>query len=52
MPKDTMFTMEYSVRSARAAVSGLFGLPDSAPPVYDGRKDLRAIGGAIKTFLL
>ena len=52
IPKDTMFTMEYSVRSARAAVSGLFGLPDTTPPVYEGWKDLRAIGAAIRTFLL
>ncbi|HTR14608.1 MAG TPA: oleate hydratase [Roseiarcus sp.] len=52
IPKDTMFTMEYSVRSARTAVSGLFGLPDETPPVYEGWKDLRAVGAAIRTFLL
>ena len=52
IPKDTMFTMEYSVRSASQAVSGLFKLPDTTPPVYEGWKDLRAVGAAIKTFLL
>ena len=41
-----MFTMEYSVRSAREAVSRLFNLPVGPPPVYQGWKDPMALAAA------
>ena len=37
MPDDVVFTVEYSVRSARAAVSNLLGLDEGPPPVYAGQ---------------
>jgi oleate hydratase len=43
IPKDTMFTMEYSIRSALEAVSGLFKLDVKAPDVYQGWDDAAAI---------
>lgn len=52
LPKDTMFTMEYSVRSAREAVSRLFHLPDRSPPVYQGWQDPQALFAAFKTLCL
>ena len=50
MPKDTMFTMEYSVRSALEAVSGLFKLPVRAPHVYQGLDDPAAIVASLKRY--
>jgi oleate hydratase len=52
MPDDTMFTMEYSIRSAREAVSRLFKHPVSMPPVYDGLRDPKAIGAVMERFLI
>jgi oleate hydratase len=53
MPQDTMFTMEYSVRSAREAASALCNSPvRRPPPVYQGWRDPAAIAGAVRTFLL
>jgi oleate hydratase len=52
MPKDTMFTMEYSVRSAREAVSSLCELTVRPTPVYQAWKDPQALLGAAKAFLL
>ena len=37
LPDDVVFTVEYSVRSAQAAVSGLLGLKTPPPPVYKGQ---------------
>ncbi len=37
LPDDVVFTVEYSVRSAQAAVSSLLGLKTSPPPVYKGQ---------------
>jgi oleate hydratase len=50
MPKDTMFTMEYSVRSALEAVSGLFKLPVRVPHVYQGLDDPAAIVASLKRY--
>ena len=52
LPKDTMFTMEYSVRSAREAVSSLCDLPLRPPPVYRAWKDPLAVVAAAKAFWL
>jgi oleate hydratase len=48
IPEDTIFTMEYSVRSARQAVSALLGLPTHIPPVYQGQHDPKALLEAMK----
>jgi oleate hydratase len=43
LPEDVVFTVEYSIRSAQTAVSGLLGVPNAAPPVYKGRHDPRVL---------
>lgn len=48
LPKDACFTMEYSVRSAREAVSTLLKLDAKPPPVYQGSHDPHAIYEAVK----
>ncbi|HXQ13785.1 MAG TPA: oleate hydratase [Caulobacteraceae bacterium] len=48
IPEDTIFTMEYSVRSARQAVSTLLGLSTTIPPVYQGQRDFEAVLQALK----
>jgi oleate hydratase len=35
VPKDCVFTVEYSVRTAQTAVYGLFETGKDVPPVYD-----------------
>jgi oleate hydratase len=52
MPDDTMFTMEYSIRSAREAVSRSFKHQDSTPPVYNGLLDRDAIKAVVERFLI
>lgn len=37
LPDDVVFTVEYSVRSAQAAVSSLLDLKTAPPPVYKGQ---------------
>jgi len=37
LPDDVVFTVEYSIRSAQAAVSRLLGLKMEPPPVYKGQ---------------
>jgi oleate hydratase len=46
LPNDVVFTVEYSVRSAQTAVYTLLGLDRSAPAVYKGPYDPRAVYGA------
>ena len=48
LPEDVVFTVEYSVRSAQAAVGSLLGLSRTPPPVYKGRYDPRVL---LKAFL-
>lgn len=48
LPLETMFTMEYSVRSAREAVSALLKLDSHLPPVYQGQHDPSALLKALK----
>lgn len=51
IPKDTMFTLEYSVRSAQVAIERLFDGP-SPPTVYQGQTDPVAIAAAFSRFVL
>jgi len=48
IPLDTAFTMEYSVRSARAAVATLLRLDARPPAVYQGQYDPSALYRALK----
>jgi oleate hydratase len=43
LPEDVVFTVEYSVRSAQAAVYKLLGLKREPPPVYRGEFDPRVL---------
>lgn len=48
LPDDVVFTVEYSIRSAQAAVSRLLGLNAEPPPVYKGQFDPRVLLKAFK----
>ena len=50
IPEDTMFTMEYSVRSAQMAIEQLFDGPGPKEAVYDGLKDPVAVAAALARF--
>ena len=43
LPEDVVFTVEYSVRSAQAAVYALLGLKRKPPAVYKGKFDPRVL---------
>ncbi len=43
LPDDVVFTVEYSIRSAQAAVAGLLGLGRKPPAVYKGTFDPRVL---------
>jgi oleate hydratase len=43
LPEDVVFTVEYSIRSAQAAVYGLLGLKREPPAVYRGKFDPRVL---------
>jgi oleate hydratase len=43
LPDDVVFTVEYSIRSAQAAVAELLGLDRLPPPVYKGGYDPRVL---------
>ena len=43
LPDDVVFTVEYSIRSAQAAVYGLLGLQRKPPAVYKGKYDPRVL---------
>jgi oleate hydratase len=47
LPDDVVFTVEYSVRSAQAAVYRLLGLKREPPAVYQGEFDLRVLYRAV-----
>ena len=49
LPDDVVFTVEYSVRSAQAAVYALLGLNREPPAVYKGQYDPRVLYRAFKT---
>jgi oleate hydratase len=43
LPNDVVFTVEYSIRSAQAAVYKLLDLKHEPPGVYQGRFDPRVL---------
>lgn len=48
IPDDTVFTVDYSVRSAQMAVYGLLGLNyKDVTPIYKGEYDVRVLIGAL-----
>jgi len=51
IPDDVVFTVEYSVHSARLAVTRLLGLPDEIPPTYKGLEHPYALTTALKRIL-
>jgi len=48
IPNDVVYTVEYSVRSARMAVYSLFDVGKEMPGVYAGMKDLRVLREAAR----
>jgi oleate hydratase len=48
IPGDTVFTVEYSVRSAQTAVSSLLGLRRQVPSIYKGQYDPRVVWRAVR----
>ena len=51
IPDDTVFTVEYSVRSAQLAVYSLLKINRTVPPIYKGQYNPRVILNALKTLL-
>ncbi len=51
IPRDCVFTVEYSIRSAWTAVHGLTGLVAAPPPVVRSDRDPRALLRAAKVLL-
>ncbi|MCE8513658.1 oleate hydratase [Ruegeria pomeroyi] len=51
LPRDCVFTVEYSVRSARTAVAQLTGLVDTPPPVARTDLDPMVLGRAARMLL-
>ncbi|MFI6335289.1 oleate hydratase [Streptomyces sp. NPDC050535] len=49
VPDDVVFTVEYSVRTARTAVATLLHLDKQPPPVYKGGHDPRVLIEALET---
>jgi oleate hydratase len=52
IPDDVVFTIEYSIHSARIAVTSLLGLPDDIPPTYKGLEHPYALVTALKRILV
>jgi oleate hydratase len=48
LPKDCVFTVEYSVRTAQTAVYGLFETGKKVPPVYNSIRKLKVLIKAAK----
>lgn len=48
VPDDTVFTVEYSVRTARMAVDGLLRLPREIQPVYPGHRNPTVVLRALR----
>jgi oleate hydratase len=51
IPDDVVFTVEYSVHSARLAVASLLGLEDTLPPTYRGLEHPNALVEALRRVL-
>jgi oleate hydratase len=48
---DVVYTTEYSIHSARLAVTSLLGIPDNMPPTYKGLEHPYALVSALKRIL-
>ncbi len=51
MPDDTVFTVEYSIRSAQTGVYSLLNLDKKVPPVYKGAYNIGVLWDALITAL-
>lgn len=51
IPEDTVFTVEYSVRSAMVGVYGLLGLTNEIPPIYHGITDPKVAIAGLRTLM-
>jgi oleate hydratase len=51
IPDDVVYTVEYSVHSARLAVTALLGLAREIPPTYRGLEHPYALVSALKIIL-
>ncbi|MEI6423396.1 MAG: oleate hydratase, partial [Lentisphaerota bacterium] len=51
MPDDTVFTVEYSIRSAQTGVYSLLNLDKKVPPVYRGKYHIGVLWNALITAL-
>ncbi|MCF7836216.1 oleate hydratase [Candidatus Gracilibacteria bacterium] len=51
IPKEIVFTIEYSIRSAQIGVNSLLNLKREIPPIYEGYRYPKAIYNAVKTVL-
>ena len=51
IPGDTVFTVEYSVRSAQTGVYSLLNLDRKVPPVYKGKYHIGVLWNAVITAL-
>jgi len=51
VPHNVVYTVEYSIHSARIAVAALLGLPDELPPTYQGLDHPNALVAAMKRIL-
>jgi oleate hydratase len=51
IPDDVVYTVEYSVHSARLAVTSLLNLPEPLPPTYKGLEHPYALTSALKRIL-
>jgi oleate hydratase len=48
LPDDVVFTLEYSIHSARTAVYTLLKLSDRRTPAFEGVRDLRVVFGGLE----
>lgn len=51
LPEDVVFTVEYSVRSAKVAVSRLLGLKKKVNPVYRGYRNPKVLYRAVRALI-
>ena len=49
IPKDIVFTVEYSIRSAQIAVKKLFNLNNKITPIYKWTRNIKVLSRALKT---
>jgi oleate hydratase len=51
LPRDCVFTVEYSVRSAQTAVFGLLGVEREVSPIYRGDQNVQVLRAALEALL-